>query len=117
MSDPGHARITFLGHSTVLVAIGGALGVTWFLNRSAAGRAFRACAQDTQLAQICGVNPDQTIQRAFAFGGALDYTTAAGYLGSELYSFMVPLLLLVAGTPLGIKGTTNFMKLHVIKGV
>ena len=31
-----------------------------------------------------------------AFGGEIDYVSAAGYLGSELFSLMVPLLLLVA---------------------
>jgi ABC-2 type transport system permease protein len=35
--------------------------------------------------------------RAFiAFGGQFDFTTAAGYLGSELFSFMIPALFLVA---------------------
>ncbi len=35
--------------------------------------------------------------RAFiAFGGQLDFTSASGYLGSELFSFMIPILFLVA---------------------
>jgi ABC-2 type transport system permease protein len=35
--------------------------------------------------------------RAFiAFGGQLDFTSPAGYLGSELFSFMIPALFLVA---------------------
>jgi ABC-2 type transport system permease protein len=35
--------------------------------------------------------------RAFiAFGGVVDYLSPAGYLGSELFSFMIPLLFLVA---------------------
>ena len=36
-----------------------------------------------------------------SFGGELDYTSAAGYLGAELYSFMVPLLLIVAAVGAG----------------
>lgn len=36
-----------------------------------------------------------------AFGGEVDYVTAAGYLGSELYSFMIPLLFLVAAIGYG----------------
>jgi ABC-2 type transport system permease protein len=36
-----------------------------------------------------------------AFGGDLDYVSGAGYLGSELFSFMVPLLLLVAAIGAG----------------
>ena len=35
------------------------------------------------------------------FGGDLDYVSGAGYLGSELFSFMVPLLLLVAAIGAG----------------
>jgi beta-exotoxin I transport system permease protein len=37
----------------------------------------------------------------FGFGGELDYTSAAGYLGMELYSFIVPLLLLIAAVAAG----------------
>ena len=36
-----------------------------------------------------------------AFGGEIDYVSAAGYLGSELFSLMVPLLLLVAAIGAG----------------
>jgi ABC-2 type transport system permease protein len=36
-----------------------------------------------------------------AFGGDVDYLSGAGYLGSELFSFMVPLLLLVAAIGAG----------------
>jgi ABC-2 type transport system permease protein len=38
----------------------------------------------------------EALKAFIAFGGQVDYTSAAGYLGSELFSFMVPLLLLVA---------------------
>ncbi len=43
----------------------------------------------------------QALQAFIAFGGQVDYTSAAGYLGSELFSFMVPLLLLVAAISAG----------------
>ncbi len=40
--------------------------------------------------------------KSFAgFGGELDLTSAAGYLGAELFSFMVPLLLLIAAIAAG----------------
>jgi ABC-2 type transport system permease protein len=40
--------------------------------------------------------------RAFiAFGGTVDYTSGAGYLGTELFSFMVPLLLLLVAVGAG----------------
>lgn len=38
----------------------------------------------------------EALKAFIAFGGELDYVSAAGYLGSELFSFMVPLLFLVA---------------------
>lgn len=36
-----------------------------------------------------------------SFGGTADYGTPAGYLGAELFSFMVPLLLLIAAIGAG----------------
>jgi ABC-2 type transport system permease protein len=39
--------------------------------------------------------PD-ALKAFIAFGGQLDYTSAAGYLGSELFAFMIPALFLVA---------------------
>lgn len=38
----------------------------------------------------------EALKAFIAFGGQVDYTSPAGYLGSELFSFMVPLLLMVA---------------------
>ena len=46
-------------------------------------------------------NYPNALKAFFAFGGGFDYTTGAGYLGSELFSFMVPLLLLVAAIGAG----------------
>jgi ABC-2 type transport system permease protein len=37
----------------------------------------------------------EALKAFFAFGGELDFTSAAGYLGGELFSSMIPLLLLV----------------------
>lgn len=44
--------------------------------------------------------PD-ALKAFIAFGGQLDYSSAAGYLGSELFSFMLPLLFLVAAVGAG----------------
>ena len=44
--------------------------------------------------------PD-ALKAFIAFGGTVDYSSGAGYLGSELFSFMVPLLLLVAAIGAG----------------
>jgi ABC-2 type transport system permease protein len=38
----------------------------------------------------------EALKAFFAFGGQLDFTSAAGYLGGELFSFMIPALFLVA---------------------
>src|SRR5262245_36013393 len=43
----------------------------------------------------------EALQAFLAFGGAVDYSSAAGYLGIELFSLMVPLLLLVAAIGTG----------------
>jgi ABC-2 type transport system permease protein len=46
----------------------------------------------------------EALKAFIAFGGTVDYTSAAGYLGSELFSFMVPLLLIVAAIGAGARG-------------
>jgi ABC-2 type transport system permease protein len=38
----------------------------------------------------------EALKAFIAFGGQFDFTSAAGYLGSELFSFMMPALFLVA---------------------
>jgi ABC-2 type transport system permease protein len=38
----------------------------------------------------------EALKAFISFGGQLDFTSAAGYLGSELFSFMIPILFLVA---------------------
>lgn len=38
----------------------------------------------------------EALKAFIAFGGSVDYVSGAGYLGSELFSFMVPLLLAIA---------------------
>lgn len=38
----------------------------------------------------------EALKAFIAFGGSVDYVSGAGYLGSELFSFMVPLLFAVA---------------------
>jgi ABC-2 type transport system permease protein len=43
----------------------------------------------------------EALKAFIAFGGELDYASPAGYLGSELFSFMVPLLLLIAAIGAG----------------
>jgi ABC-2 type transport system permease protein len=44
--------------------------------------------------------PD-ALKGVVGFGGAVDYATPAGYLGAELFSLMVPLLLIIATVAAG----------------
>ncbi len=53
------------------VAVCLALLVTWFLAATKAGRMLRACAEDAEMAILCGVNRDQAMSGVFALGGAL----------------------------------------------
>ena len=47
-------------------------------------------------------NYPQVLKELFGFGGAeFDYTSSAGYLGIELFSLMVPLLLIIAAVATG----------------
>jgi len=55
----------------LLVTLGLALLVAWFLRASRYGRMLRACAQDPEQALLCGVNRDGAIRLAFALGGGL----------------------------------------------
>lgn len=55
----------------LLLAAGLAVLVGWFIRSTRTGRAIRACAQDPEMAQLCGVNRDQVVRLTFALGGAL----------------------------------------------
>lgn len=50
--------------------------------------------------------PD-TLKALFGLGEDVDYTSAVGYLNSELFSFMLPLLLLVAAIGAGARATAG----------
>ncbi len=67
---------------------------TWFLQRARTGRAIRAFSQNPMLSQILGINLDQTIRRAFAFGGAL--AGAAAFIFAIYY-----------GRPFGVHGAQS----------
>lgn len=49
----------------------------------------------------------EALKAFIAFGGDLDYVSGAGYLGSELFSFMVPLLLIIAAVGAGARATAG----------
>jgi len=109
---PLHITLRFNDVLVLIIAVAVAFGTTWFLKRTRTGRAIRACAQDPTVAQICGVNLDRTIRRAFAFGGALAglaafvfamyYTRPLGDAGAEsgLLAFAAAILGGI-GNPIG----------------
>jgi beta-exotoxin I transport system permease protein len=49
----------------------------------------------------------EALKAFIGFGGQVDYLSAAGYLGSELFSFMVPLVLLVAAIGAGARAVAG----------
>jgi ABC-2 type transport system permease protein len=55
---------------------------------------------NSSLNQLVNDYPD-ALKGFVAFGGELDYLSGPGYLGSELFSLMIPLLLLVAAIGAG----------------
>jgi branched-chain amino acid transport system permease protein len=109
---PVRVTIRFNDVLLLIIAVAVAIGTLWFLKRTRTGRAIRACAQDPMVAQICGVNLDRTIRRAFAFGGALAglaafvfamyYTRPLGDAGAEsgLLAFAAAILGGI-GNPIG----------------
>ncbi len=67
-------------------------------------------------------NYPEALKAFIAFGGSVDYVSGAGYLGSELFSFMVPLLFLVAAVGNGAgaiageeeRGTLDLLLAHPV---
>jgi ABC-2 type transport system permease protein len=50
----------------------------------------------------------EAIKELFGFGGAgFDYTSPAGYLGAELFAFVVPLLLIIVAVSAGARGVAG----------
>jgi branched-chain amino acid transport system permease protein len=77
--------VTFLGFRIlkvqVLVIVAALLmlaGLYLYVEKTKAGRAIRAVAEDPEIAQLMGLSVDRTIVRVFAIGGAL--AGAAGFL-------------------------------------
>ncbi len=56
----------------------------WFIQKTRTGLAIRAVSQNQQMAQIVGININQTIRQAFAVGGA--FAGAAGFIFALYYS-------------------------------
>jgi ABC-2 type transport system permease protein len=61
---------------------------------------FPTVRDNEELNQLVQEYPE-ALKGFIAFGGEVDYLSGAGYLGSELFSFMVPLLFLIAAVGAG----------------
>jgi ABC-2 type transport system permease protein len=57
--------------------------------------------RDNETLNELAQNYPAAIKGLVSFGGIVDYTSGPGYLGSELFAFMVPLLFLVAAIGTG----------------
>ncbi|MGI8506128.1 MAG: branched-chain amino acid ABC transporter permease [Solirubrobacteraceae bacterium] len=55
----------------ILVMLPLVFGLAWFINKTRAGRAMRATAQDPEAARLMGINVNATISLTFLLGGML----------------------------------------------
>jgi len=83
-------RLTISGETqvTILACIIIMIGLTIFINRSKAGRAMLAVAEDKGAAQLMGINVNGTIALTFAIGSAL--AAIAGVLLCSAYPSLTP---------------------------
>lgn len=80
---PFNIIIRFSDVFVVLMAILLVVLANWFIQGTKTGKAIRAVSQNSQMAQILGINVNQTIRRAFALGGA--FAGAAGFIFALYY--------------------------------
>jgi branched-chain amino acid transport system permease protein len=81
---PLHVIIRFSDVFVILSAVILVAFANWFIQKTRTGLAIRAVSQNQQMAQIVGININQTIRRAFAIGGA--FAGAAGFIFALYYS-------------------------------
>jgi branched-chain amino acid transport system permease protein len=63
--------LSYLQILIILVTVGLMAGFTLLINRTALGRAQRACQQDLGMAALVGIDVDRTIARTFVLGAGL----------------------------------------------
>ncbi|MFN8412616.1 MAG: ABC transporter permease [Anaerolineales bacterium] len=81
---PFNIIIRFSDVFVILVAVTLVFLANWFMQGTKTGKAIRAVSQNSQMAQILGINVNSTIRRAFALGGA--FAGAAGFIFAIYYS-------------------------------
>jgi len=108
-SFPANDMIPFINYSigginvslsslmTIILAVASMVGLTFLVQKTKTGKAMRAVSEDTEAAQLMGVNVKSIIMFTFAIGAAL-----AG-LGAVLYSVRFPLISPTMGALPGLK--------------
>jgi branched-chain amino acid transport system permease protein len=81
---PFNIIIRFADVFVILMALALVSLATWFMLKTRTGKAVRALSQGHQMAEMIGINVNQTIRRAFALGGA--FAGAAGFIFALYYS-------------------------------
>jgi branched-chain amino acid transport system permease protein len=72
LEDSGFpVNLSYLQMLIILVTVGLMAGFTLLINRTALGRAQRACQQDLGMASLVGIDVDRTIALTFVLGAAL----------------------------------------------
>jgi branched-chain amino acid transport system permease protein len=72
LEDSGFpVNLSYLQMLIILVTVGLMAGFTLLINRTALGRAQRACQQDLGMAALVGIDVDRTIARTFVLGAGL----------------------------------------------
>lgn len=78
---PGTDIIISLKQIMIVVVTAVLLAIFWYVvNRTALGRAQRACEQDQKMAALLGINVDRTISLTFVMGAALAAVAGTLYL-------------------------------------
>lgn len=71
-----------------IIAVVCAAGLHWFFNRSRAGLAMSAVAEDHQIALAMGISVRRSIAFAWALGGVLSVITSMVYLSGKSLTFL-----------------------------
>ena len=93
----GGRPIAYTSLATIAVSVIAMVVLTFLVQRSKLGKAMRAVSEDTEAAQLMGINVNSIITFTFAVGAIL-----AG-IGALLYSVRFPLIMPTMGAMLGLK--------------
>ena len=93
----GGINVSLASIVTIVVAVASMFGLTVLVNKTKTGKAMLAVSEDTEAAQLMGVNVKNIIMFTFAVGAAL-----AG-IGAILYSVRFPLISPTMGALPGLK--------------